>query len=243
MFKFNKISSIILVTLTISHPSFSLAAVDTKAGEDKQILSNESYAVGYEFSRSLLLLIEKTEKEHSNLEFDRSRIIDGVKDLLTNSTPEMDSSRRTAALSNLDVLTNKKDENPESIKNYNDGLIAQEKAKKVYGAMSTQSGLLYRVIKRSKGGKMTDLNSLVTLKYTGSLVNGSVFDSSDERENSSRFIVKNLHKGLREGILLMEEGDEFEFIIKPELAYKETKQPRIPPNSTLYYNVVLKDIK
>jgi len=214
-----------------------------KANEQKTHIEKESYSVGYEYARTLKLLIEKTEKEHPNLVFDKSKILKGISDSLMGNKPDLDQSQRTTALTNLDSLTNDKADNRIAEENYQKGEIAQNNAKKVPGAMATASGLLYHVITKVKDGKGVNINSKVTLKYKGSLVNGEVFDESESRGSSSRFLVKDLHKGLQEGVLLMKEGERFEFIIKPELAYKETTQPGIPANSTLYYDVELLKVK
>lgn len=235
MFNINKNTLAILILLSFNQTANATEAIEID-------LKDESYSIGYEFTRSLALLIEKTEKEHKNLTFDKQRVISGITDSLMGNKPDLDKYKRTAALTNLDSLTDKQGDNLIAEENYQNGMLAQEQAKQVPGAMATPSGLLYHMITVVKDGKKPTEESVVTLNYVGLLVNGEIFDSSKWRKNSSRFVVKDLHKGLQEGVLLMKEGEEFELIIKPSLAYGDKAQAGIPPNSTLYYKVTLEKV-
>jgi FKBP-type peptidyl-prolyl cis-trans isomerase len=78
----------------------------------------------------------------------------------------------------------------------------------------------------------------VLVTYTGSLVDGSVFDQS--KDGPTMFGVNEVIKGWTEALTLMHEGDHWKIYIKPELGYGEAgQQPKIPQNAILIFDVQL----
>ena len=100
------------------------------------------------------------------------------------------------------------------------------------------SGLQYRIIKNGFG-KTPHVADTVEVLYKGSLVNGMVFDQT-EPELPAQLVVNRVIPGWTEALQIMREGDEWELVIPPILAYGTRGQPPvIPPNQTLIFDVTL----
>lgn len=108
--------------------------------------------------------------------------------------------------------------------------------------VTTESGLKYEVITLGAGEK-PDESDKVEVHYHGTLLDGTVFDSSVDRGETIKFGLNQVIKGWTEGLQLMPTGSKFKFTIPPELAYGERKTGSIPPNSTLIFEVELFSIE
>lgn len=106
---------------------------------------------------------------------------------------------------------------------------------------TTESGLKYRILRKSNGPKPTASDS-VTVDYTGKLDDGSVFDSSYNRNKPISFRLDSVVPGWTEGLQLVGEGGMIELEIPPILGYAGQSLPGIPPNSTLHFRVELHQI-
>lgn len=125
-------------------------------------------------------------------------------------------------------------------KNAKDGLGYLEKSL-ADGMEKTESGLLYKVVKAGEGAKPA-LTDKVRVKYTGKLIDGKVFDSTEDGRGTQDFGVNQVIKGWQEGLQLMAKGGKYEFVIPAELAYGKQGPPQIGPNQTLVFDVELVDI-
>ena len=109
---------------------------------------------------------------------------------------------------------------------------------------STASGLKYEVMKQGTGTVSPKATDTVNVHYHGTLLNGTVFDSSVQRGAPISFALNQVIPGWTEGLQLMKLGDKFKFEIPPNLAYgPNSPSPLIPPNSTLVFEVELLGIK
>lgn len=105
---------------------------------------------------------------------------------------------------------------------------------------TTASGLKYQVMKRGSGTVSPKATDTVKVHYHGTLLNGTVFDSSVQRGEPVSFPLNQVIPGWTEGVQLMHVGDKFKFEIPPNLAYgPASPSPLIPPNSTLVFEVEL----
>jgi FKBP-type peptidyl-prolyl cis-trans isomerase len=104
------------------------------------------------------------------------------------------------------------------------------------------SGLRYEIVKEGEGAspKATDT---VKVHYTGTLIDGSVFDSSVQRGEPTEFPLDQVIPGWTEGIQKMKKGGKIKLYVPPQLAYGDDGRPGIPPGSTLIFEVELLDIK
>ena len=126
--------------------------------------------------------------------------------------------------------------------------IAQEKKffaenKTKEGVVETASGLQYQILKEGTGLKPTGQDQ-VTVHYTGTLVDGTVFDSSVERGEPATFGVGQVIKGWTEALQLMQEGAKWKLFIPSNLGYGASGAGQsIPPYSTLIFEVELLGIQ
>lgn len=106
---------------------------------------------------------------------------------------------------------------------------------------TTASGLRYQVIRRGTGIVAPAATNTVEVHYHGTLVDGTVFESSMDRGRPLRFPLDTVIPGWTEGIQLMKPGDIFRFEIPPNLGYEGARMRRskIPPNSTLVFEIEL----
>ena len=121
----------------------------------------------------------------------------------------------------------------------NEAFLA-ENAKKA-GVTTTASGLQYEVLKAGTGIKPTAA-SVVKVHYHGTLIDGTVFDSSVERKEPATFGVSEVIKGWTEALQLMPVGSKWRLYIPQELAYGPAEQGTIKPFSTLIFDVELINI-
>ncbi|MBO4870760.1 MAG: FKBP-type peptidyl-prolyl cis-trans isomerase [Muribaculaceae bacterium] len=106
------------------------------------------------------------------------------------------------------------------------------------GIHVTASGLQYQIVKEGTGAKPGP-NDVVTVHYTGRLIDGTVFDSSVERGEPATFAVGQVIPGWVEGLQLMNEGAAWRLFIPSELAYGKHGTGPIQPGSTLIFDVQL----
>lgn len=120
--------------------------------------------------------------------------------------------------------------------------LEENKAKK--GVVTTVSGLQYIVLTKGNGEKPTTENK-VKVDYHGTLIDGTVFDSSVDRGTPAEFGVTQVIKGWTEGLQLMKVGAKYKFFIPQELAYGATPRPGgvIKPFMALVFDVELLEIK
>ena len=118
-------------------------------------------------------------------------------------------------------------------------LLAENAEKE--GVIVTGSGLQYQVINESSGDSPSE-SDVVTIHYHGTLIDGTVFDSSLDREPAT-FPVNGVIPGFSEGLQLMSVGGKSKFVIHSALAYGENGTGGIGPNATLIFEVELIDFE
>lgn len=109
------------------------------------------------------------------------------------------------------------------------------------GVETTDSGLQYRELE-SGDGATPQATDTVEVHYEGTLIDGTVFDSSYERGEPVSFRVDQVIDGWQEALQLMSVGDTWEIVIPAELAYGAQGQGPIGPNETLIFKVELLDV-
>ncbi|MCG8410364.1 MAG: FKBP-type peptidyl-prolyl cis-trans isomerase [Bacteroidales bacterium] len=130
------------------------------------------------------------------------------------------------------------------VENLEAGKKFLEENKNKEGVITTESGLQYEILKEGKG-KSPKATDVVKCHYHGTLLDGTVFDSSVERGEPTEFPLNRVIKGWTEGLQLMKEGAKFKFYIPTDLAYGENVRPggKIEPNMTLIFEVELLEVK
>ncbi|PSW14239.1 FKBP-type peptidyl-prolyl cis-trans isomerase [Photobacterium sp. BZF1] len=115
--------------------------------------------------------------------------------------------------------------------------LAENKDKE--GVQTTASGLQYLVLQEGTGTVHPKASDKVTVHYHGTLLDGTVFDSSVERGETIQFGLNQVIKGWTEGVQLMVEGEKTRFFVPAELAYGNRAIGSIPPGSVLIFDVEL----
>ena len=118
-----------------------------------------------------------------------------------------------------------------------------KKFMKEEGVKKTESGLAYKMMKKGEGPfpKKTDV---VEVHYTGTLIDGTVFDSSLERNKPVSFPLNRVIKGWTEGLQLLKKGGKIKLVIPSDMAYGDKgATPKIQGGATLVFDVELLSIE
>lgn len=107
------------------------------------------------------------------------------------------------------------------------------------GVKTTESGLQYKVLQEGTGSKHPTATDKVKVHYHGTLIDGTVFDSSVNRGEPISFGLNQVIKGWTEGVQLMVVGEKTRFYIPSELAYGNRDMGVIAPGSVLIFDVEL----
>jgi len=129
---------------------------------------------------------------------------------------------------------------PEAVKNEAAGEAFLKKNATEPGVKATASGLQYKVVREgAPGGPHPRPQDEVKVHYEGTLLDGTVFDSSYRGGQPVIFRLGRLIPGWIEGIQLMKPGDEFLLYVPAKLAYGDQDTGPIPPGSTLVFRIEL----
>lgn len=151
---------------------------------------------------------------------------DQMKDVLTKFQKDV-MAKRTAE------LTKKSTDN----KVIGEKFLAENKTKA--GVVVLPSGLQYKIIKNGSGARPTK-EDMVTVEYTGHLINGEVFDSTAKTGKPASFKLSQVIAGWTEALQLMPAGSTWEIYVPASLAYGDrTVGGPIGPNETLIFNIHL----
>lgn len=110
------------------------------------------------------------------------------------------------------------------------------------GVITTQSGIQYEVLTKGESEQKPVAESRVSVHYHGTLLDGTVFDSSVERGNPAQFQVNQVIPGWQEALQLMNVGDKIKVWIPADLAYGDQGAGDIEPGSTLVFEIELLEI-
>lgn len=207
----------------------SLAAESLDLTDEKVRLSySAGYQIGGDFKRQ-------------NTEINPAMLLKGVEDALAGNKPLMSSQEMRTTLVELQQRVKAlqdQQRKEQAVKNREAGKVFLLENGKKEGVITLPSGLQYKVIEEGSGKSPTASDS-VTVHYTGTLINGTEFDSSYKRKTPATFPVKGVIKGWIEALQLMKEGARWQLFIPPDLAYGDKRVGIIEPNSTLIFDVEL----
>ncbi|GAB6262266.1 FKBP-type peptidyl-prolyl cis-trans isomerase [Photobacterium sp. R1] len=123
--------------------------------------------------------------------------------------------------------------------NIEEGKAFLDANKNQEGIKTTSSGLQYMVLKTGTGTVHPKASDQVTVHYHGTLIDGTVFDSSIERGEPIAFSLNQVIRGWTEGLQLMVEGEKVRLFIPADLAYGNRSMGKIGPGSVLIFDVEL----
>jgi len=176
-----------------------------------------------------------------DVKFDYSAFMEGFKAFIeakeTRLTPEQAMEKINTAFNQMQAKNNEK-MLLEGEKNREEGEAYLAANGRRGGVVTTPSGLQYEIITQGYGEKPSAYDN-VQVNYEGSLIDGTVFDSSYESGRPIEFNLSGVIPGWTEGVQLMNEGSTYRFVIPSDLAYGPSGAGPIPPNSTLIFKVEL----
>lgn len=172
--------------------------------------------------------------------------IQAVRTVLSGGKPLLDVAEEKAVLTAFSQQmqsTMQAKANVAGARNETEGAAFLAKNKLVKGVFTTPSGLQYMVLRQGAGPRPT-ATSHVRVNYKGTLLDGTVFDSSYDRGQPAEFGLDQVIPGWTEGLTMMPVGGKYRFWIPGDLGYgsKGTPGGPIGPNATLVFDVELMDI-
>lgn len=205
-----------------------ILAADLKSDTDKF-----SYTVG--------LNLGTTFKAQS-VQVNPDMVLKGLQDGLAAHKPLLSKSEQQAVMQQYQKVIMAKiqaERNATAQQNSDSGTTFLANNAKQKGVVTTASGLQYKIIKAGSGASPS-ASDTVTVQYEGSLINGTVFDSSYKRGQPATFAVNQVIPGWTEALQMMKPGAMWMLYIPAKLAYGEQAVgDMIPPNSTLIFKVEL----
>lgn len=189
-----------------------------------------SYGIGYNIGQNLA--------RQPGVKIDQAALAVGIQDALAGDKVRLEEKLIEAAFAEVQKRVAAEAE-AQAKANLQKGseFLAQNKARA--GVKATASGLQYEVMHKGFGGARPKASSKVKVHYHGTLIDGTVFDSSVQRGEPAEFGLNGVIPGWTEGLQLMSIGDKFKLFVPPALAYGPRAAGRIPPNSVLIFEVEL----
>ena len=196
-----------------------------------------SYAIGINTATGMA-----QELLQLNVEIDPDAMAQGIIDIFSGGDLRMSNEEMAATLTDFQEMIIQQQEEA-SKKNIEEGEKFMEQFGEQEGVVTTDSGLMYRVVVEGPGQKPTATDTVV-VHYRGSLVNGRIFDDSYQRGEPATFPLDGIIAGWQEVLQLMTEGSTWEVVIPSNLAYGERgAPPSIPPNSALVFTIELIEVQ
>jgi FKBP-type peptidyl-prolyl cis-trans isomerase FklB len=192
-----------------------------------------SYTIGLNIGRDFV---------SQDVDVDTAALMAGVRDGLGGQKPRLSDEEMLAEVKAFREAMMAKQEAKQkelATKNQTEGAAFLAKNAKEPGVVVRESGLQYKVLKEG-AGPMPKADSIVSVHYRGTLLDGSEFDSSYERNEPLTLPVGGVIPGWTEALTLMKEGSKWQLFIPAALAYGEAgAPPAIGPNATLIFEVEL----
>ena len=192
-----------------------------------------SYGIGMSMARSV---------KGQPIDINTAAMMAGLQDVLNDKPAKLEEEviREAFAAVREDQMEKQKLESEGAVKKGEEYLAVNAKKE---GVSSTESGLQYEVLASGEGDS-PQAEDTVEVHYHGTLIDGSVFDSSVDRGTPAKFPVNRVISGWTEALQLMKVGDKWRLHIPADLAYgAQSPSPKIPANSALVFEVELLSIE
>ncbi len=204
----------------------------------------QSYALGAMFSTRLIKDTGNVGPDALNYDMLKQGFIDGV-DGKSVFTDEEISQHMAALQQTMQKAMQEKQQQEVAVnKTAGEEHINKLKAEdSEIKAAESGTGLYYKVIEKGDAESFPEATDVVKVHYTGTLIDGTEFDSSVKRGQPAEFPLNRVISGWTEGLQLMSKGAKYRFYIPSDLAYGDQGRPgSIPPGATLIFDVELIDI-
>lgn len=189
-----------------------------------------SYAIGQQIGKNL---------KAQNIDVDAKTLAASLADAAQGKSEMKDEDIQKAMMKLQEMAMKKQAEEGEANKKKSADFL--DKNKTAEGVKVTASGLQYSVMKEGDG-PVPKKEDTVKCHYTGTLIDGTKFDSSVDRGQPAEFPVAGVIPGWTEALQMMKVGSKYKLFIPPELAYGPAGRPGIPANSALIFEVELLEI-
>lgn len=211
------------------------AKAETTKAEDITPLAIASYNFGTQMGAYV--------KQNLGDNVDMESLTQGVRDGAAGKAPRYTQEQTQAAIEYLNEQREKLMAE-EKVVNLAKGKKFLAENGKRDGVKTTESGLQYEVLVAVDAGESPSATDVVTTHYHGTLIDGSVFDSSYDRGEPIEFPLNRVISGWTEALQLMKVGEKFRIYLPAELAYGEDgRPPQIPGNSVLIFDIELIEFK
>jgi FKBP-type peptidyl-prolyl cis-trans isomerase FklB len=224
-----------IVLLSICFSVSALFSCNGQKGKSSASLKSKEDSVAYSIGISIGTNMKKDEIDKLNVDL----LVQGMRETLRGDSTVIDNG---AALNIIQsYLTDKQKMKTEAAKE--EGRKFLEENKKKPGVKTTASGLQYIVMKEGTG-QMPVATDTVVIHYHGTLLDGTIFDSTIDRGQPAEYAVNGFIQGWIEALQMMKTGSKWKLFVPSELAYGERQMgPHIKPNSTLVFELELLKIK
>lgn len=196
----------------------------------------QSYATGQNIGLSISSFITS---QNLKGKIDPRNVVEGVMDVVRRKDTKFEESEvegfmQQYLMSNMEKI---QQENQEASTDFLADIQKEE------NVSATESGLLYEVIEEG-AGESPDENSTVEVRYTGTTMDGVVFDET-QGEETRKFPLRGVIQGWQEGLQMMKPGAKYKLYIPGHLAYGEYGSPdgKIKPNDALVFEVELVSVE
>lgn len=199
--------------------------------------AKQSYSVGHSIGTNL---------KSQNLEINPTWVATGLKDAISGKSqlPPEDIKKILGDFQQEQVKKQQEKFAKLSEANKKEGEAFLSKNKKAKGVVSLKSGLQYKVLSKGSGSVSPKKTNEVKVHYKGTLIDGTVFDSSYTRNEPVTFKLNQVIPGWTEGLQYMKVGDHWQLFVPSELGYGDHGAGGvIGPNATLVFEVKLLEIK
>ena len=220
---------LLIVLLLLIFAVANVSAEDTLKTQQEKI----GYAIGMNIATNMMQ--QKVDVDADQLAAGLTAVLKGEKTVLTleEMGEILTAYQQEMQMKQMAEMAAEAAKNEKSSQDYLD------KNAKLDGVVTLPSGLQYKIVKAGEGAS-PKAESKVQVHYSGTLLDGTEFDSSYKRGEPASFPVNGVIAGWTEALQLMKEGAKWQLVIPSELAYAERgAPPMIPPNATLLFDVEL----
>ena len=208
-----------------------------KAKTMKTLQDSVSYSIGLDIGKNL---------KQQSVDVNAEMVAQGISDIQSGTDPKLtDAQVRDILTAFQEEMVTKQNEKmkADGERNKKEGESFLAENKKDNDVVTLSSGLQYKVMSKGTGKKPT-ADQTVTVNYSGTLIDGTEFDSSFKRGEPATFPVNGVIKGWTEALQLMPVGSKWKLFVPSDLAYGESGAGGvIGPNATLIFEVELVAIK
>lgn len=229
----------LLVLLTISCLLRAEDAAPASETPVDQLTLDASYAIGRDIGQKIGGVVQQ-------YDLDRDRFLAGLQAVLDGQASEMDDAKMQEVLMAFqqrqqEVMAKRAEQERRDApmrKEKNAAWLAENA--KQEGVVVLPSGLQYKIVKSGDAtGESPKMGDQVECHYTGTKIDGTVFDSSVQRGQPATFPVGGLIAGWNEALQLMKPGDQWTLYVPSDLAYGENGPPDIGANQVLIFDLQL----